>query len=345
MVVLNFSRYPVAVQAKDVNTANECALAKNEGALKLKGGTIAMAEAEKTDVQEVLLDDLVDFHNHPFFVPGEDDSSIKTLAESIRENGVLTPAIVRKLEDGRYELISGHRRRLACKVAGLATMPVIVKEYASEDDAITAVINANLQRKEMLPSEKARVYGLRYEVLKHQGKATVEKNGEEISGNSLKLIGQTTGDSEKTVQRYMTLLRLTGELLDMVDSGKLSVMCGVELSSLPEDAQKKVLAVLKDTKRSLKVSEAKELKRRSSVGVLTDEALKEVLSSSGSPLSKGITISTEELEKYFGADFKAETVRERILKLLEQYGAMEGRPLEMMTENEDGTPEAAEEQK
>lgn len=304
-----------------------------------------MAESERTDVQEVLLNDLVDFHNHPFFVPEEDDEIIKTLAESIRENGVLTPAIARKLEDGRYELISGHRRRRACKVAGLATMPVIVKEYASEDEAITAVIDANLQRKEMLPSEKARVYGLRYEVLKHQGKATVEKNGEEISGNSLKLIGQTTGDSEKTVQRYINLLRLTGELLNMIDSGKLSVMCGVELSSLDKDAQTKVLTVLKDAKKSIKVSEAKELKKRSSAGVLTDEAIKEVLSSSENPLSKGITISPEELEKYFGADFKVETVRDRILKLLEQYGAVEGRPLDKMTESENEMPKATEEQK
>ena len=304
-----------------------------------------MSEVDNPIVQEIRLDELQDFHNHPFLVPTEDDDSIKALAKSIAENGVLIPAIARKLKDGRYELISGHRRRRACKVAGLATMPVIVKEYASEDDAITAVINANLQRKEMLPSEKARVYGLRYEVLKHQGKATVEKNGEEISGNSLKLIGQTTGDSEKTVQRYITLLRLTGELLNMIDSGKLSVMCGVALSSLPEDAQKKVVAVLKNTKRSLKVSEAKELKRLSSIGVLTDEAINEVLSSSESPLSQAITISTEELEKYFGAGFKPETVRERILKLLEQYEAAEVRPLDIMTESENDTPKAAEEQK
>ncbi len=130
-----------------------------------------MSEVEKMKVQQIPLDALVSFHNHPFCVPDENDREIQALAESIRVNGVLTPAIARLTEDRNYELISGHRRKLACKAVGLATMPVVVKEYANEYEAVSELIDANLHRKKMLPSEKAKVYSLRYEVLKHQGKA------------------------------------------------------------------------------------------------------------------------------------------------------------------------------
>ena len=277
-----------------------------------------MSEVEKMKVQQIPLDALVSFHNHPFCVPDENDREIQALAESIRVNGVLTPAIARLTEDRNYELISGHRRKLACKAVGLATMPVVVKEYANEYEAVSELIDANLHRKKMLPSEKAKVYSLRYEVLKHQGKATVEKDGEEISGDSLGLIGKATGESPKTVQRYISLSRLIPELLKMVDEGKLATVCGVEISSMPREAQEKILTVIKSQKKRLTLPEVKNLKKMVQEGSVTEDALKEALTSPEDSSSKGITLSADELKKYFGEEIGEEEIKSRILRLLEK---------------------------
>lgn len=277
-----------------------------------------MSEVEKMKVQQIPLDALVSFHNHPFCVPDENDREIQALAESIRVNGVLTPAIARLTEDRHYELISGHRRKLACKAVGLATMPVVVKEYANEYEAVSELIDANLHRKKMLPSEKAKVYSLRYEVLKHQGKATVEKDGEEISGDSLGLIGKATGESPKTVQRYISLSRLIPELLKMVDEGKLATVCGVEISSMPRETQEKILTVIKSQKKRLTLPEVKNLKKMVQEGSVTEDALKEALTSPEDSSSKGITLSADELKKYFGEEIGEEEIKSRILRLLEK---------------------------
>lgn len=277
-----------------------------------------MSEVDKMNVQQISLDRLVNFRNHPFSVPDENDKEIQALAESIRTNGVLTPAIARPNGDGYYELISGHRRKLACKVAGFSQMPVVVKEYASDDEAISELINANLHRKKMLPSEKAKVYSLRYELLKHQGKATVEKDGEEISGNSLDLIGKATGESPKTVQRYISLSRLIPELLKMVDEGKLATVCGVEISSMPRETQEKILTVIKSQKKRLTLPEVKNLKKMVQEGSVTEDALKEALTSPEDSSSKGITLSADELKKYFGEEIGEEEIKSRILRLLEK---------------------------
>ena len=281
-----------------------------------------MSEVEKMKVQQIPLDALVNFHNHPFCVPNENDREIQALAESIRVNGVLTTAIAQPTQDGHYELISGHRRKLACKAVGLATMPVVVKEYANEYEAVLELINANLHRKKMLPSEKAKVYTLRYEVLKHQGKATAEKNGEEISGDSLSLIGKATGERPKTIQRYISLSRLIPELLNMVDEGKLATVCGVEISSMPGEAQEKILTVVKSQKKRLTLPEVKKLKKMvqegSVEGSVIEDALKESLTSPEDSSSKGITLSANELKKYFGEEISEEEIKSRILRLLEK---------------------------
>ena len=182
-----------------------------------------MSEVKKMEFQEKLLDELENFRDNPFFVPDENDKSIQALAESIKENGIMTPLVVRAINNGKYEIISGHRRKLACKLAGLDKIPVIVKVYKSDDEAMSAVINANLHRKKMLPSDKARVYKARYEILKHQGRNEAENNGEIISSDSLDIIAKTTYESKKTVQRYITLAKLIPDLLQMVDKGRLLV--------------------------------------------------------------------------------------------------------------------------
>lgn len=197
-------------------------------------------------------------------------------------------------------------------------MPVVVKEYASDDEAISELINANLHRKKMLPSEKVKVYSLRYELLKHQGKATVEKDGEEISGNSLDLIGKATGESPKTVQRYISLSRLIPELLKMVDEGKLATVCGVEISSMPRETQEKILTVIKSQKKRLTLPEVKNLKKMVQEGSVTEDALKEALTSPEDSSSKGITLSADELKKYFGEEIGEEEIKSRILRLLEK---------------------------
>ena len=178
------------------------------------------------EIIDVPLSELHDFHNHPFKVT--DGDSMQELTESIRKNGVLVPAIARRKKDGGYELVSGHRRKRACELAGLPTMPVIVKEY-TDDEAVIVMVDANIQREDILPSEKAKAYRMKYETMKHQG----ARNG----GHSLDLLGEAAGESGKTVQRYLWLSRLVEKLLWMVDAKKVSFMCGIELSWLRWEEQ------------------------------------------------------------------------------------------------------------
>lgn len=279
-----------------------------------------MSGINNSEVLEMSLDELVEFQDHPFIVPDENDASIQALAESIRENGVMTPAIAR-IHNDRYELISGHRRKLACKVAGLDKMPVIIREYENEDEAMSAVINSNLHRKEMLPSEKAKVYSARYEILKHQGKSTAEKDGEEISGQSLEIIGKATGESAKTVQRYINLSRLIPDFLKMVNEGKLALTCGVVLSSLTEEQQTMVFNAIKGTEKRIKLFEAKALKTLATTNNLTETKIEEILSSpSAATKAKEVTFSADELSKYIDGDVNEEAIKERILELLDTYG-------------------------
>ena len=277
-----------------------------------------MSGAENSGVQYLPLDMLDSYHAHPYHVPAEDDPSIQALAASIKENGVLTPAIAQKKADGRYELISGHRRKLACKIIGLDNIPVIVKEYKSEDAAMSAVIDANLHRQKMLPSEKAKVYRARYEILKHQGKAPEGEKG--IGKTSLELIGKTTGESAKTVQRYISVSKLIDGFQSKLDNEELGLTSGVELSTLNADEQAKILSVMTEQEKGITLFKVKALKKLAKNGNLTNDAIRKVLTSSGQSEVEKATISLEDLKNYFTTEVKEEELRDRIISLLEQYG-------------------------
>jgi len=279
---------------------------------------------KNVEIQQIPLTKLVSFPNHPYFVPDQDAPSIQALAESIKVNGVMTPVTVRK-QDDKYEIISGHRRRLACEVIGLRDIPAIVREYKNDDEAMSAVVEANLDRKELLPSDKARVYRTRYELLKHQGQATVVKNGEKINGQTLEVISKAVGESPKSVQRYMNLSRLIPELLQMIDNQKLSSTCGFELYSLPEDQQRMIFDVLKsidDVKQKFTLSKARELKKIAKTGNMTDEKIKEILFSvpEVSVNNKVITLDINDLKEYIDTGINEDDIKIRILDLLDKYG-------------------------
>ena len=277
-----------------------------------------MSEVKKMEFQEKLLDELENFRDNPFFVPDENDKSIQALAESIKENGIMTPLVVRAINNGKYEIISGHRRKLACKLAGLDKIHVIVKVYKSDDEAMSAVINANLHRKKMLPSDKARVYKARYEILKHQGRNEAENNGEIISSDSLDIIAKTTYESKKTVQRYITLAKLIPDLLQMVDKGRLSVTCGVSVAALDKEKQTMLFEEIKDRKKSIKLADIDKIKEADKNDQLTKDKIKEILSKTTALKFKAISISAQELKKYFDDSVDKEFIKNKIFSLLEK---------------------------
>lgn len=174
-------------------------------------------------VQEIALSELHEFKGHPFKVL--DDEKMQETVESIKEHGVLMPGIARPMKDGGYEIIAGHRRRHACEIVGLDTIPMFIRDY-TDDEATIIMVDSNIQREDILPSEKAKAYFMKYEAVKHQGQRG--------KGNSLDEVGETAGESAKTVQRYIYLAHLSDALLDMVDKKKIGIVQGVELSFLTE---------------------------------------------------------------------------------------------------------------
>lgn len=182
-------------------------------------------QANTDYVQEIPLSELYEFKGHPFKVL--DDEKMKETVESIKNYGVLMPGIARKRAEGGYEIIAGHRRKHGCELAGLSTMPMFVRDY-SDDEATVIMVDTNIQRKDILPSEKAKAYSMKYEAMKHQGKKG--------SGSSLDEVGEAAGESGKTVQRYIWLARLSDELLNMVDKKRIGLVQGVDISFLTEQA-------------------------------------------------------------------------------------------------------------
>ena len=204
------------------------------------------------------LEQLHDFNGHPFKVL--DDEKMEEMVESIRQYGVLNPALVRPRPEGGYELLSGHRRKHGARLAGLHEIPVIVREY-TDDEAAIIMVDSNIQREDILPSEKAKAYKMKYEAMKHQGK----KEGK----NTLDKVGETAGENAKKVQRYLWLSRLSEELLAMVDKKKLGFSQGVDISFLSEDAQQWVQAILEEQGCNISTVQSGKLKEYGKKGELT----------------------------------------------------------------------------
>ncbi len=200
-------------------------------------------------VQEIPLCELHEFRGHPFKVL--DDEKMQETVESIKNYGVLMPGIARPRAEGGYEIIAGHRRRHGCELAGLSTMPMFVRDY-TDDEATIIMVDTNIQRENILPSEKARAYSMKYEAMKHQGKKG--------AGNSLDEVGEAAGESGKTVQRYIWLSRLSDELLEMVDKKKIGLVQGVDISFLTEQAQEWVQIIMEETGTNISTVQSAKLK-------------------------------------------------------------------------------------
>lgn len=274
-------------------------------------------EAQREKVQEIPLEELHPFPNHPFKVL--DDDRMLDTAESIREHGVLVPAIARPRTTGGYELIAGHRRKRGCELAGLATMPVIVRDL--DDDAATIImVDSNIQRESLLPSERAFAYKMKLEALRHQGERrdlTSSQVGMKLQ--TLEIIGQQAGDSRNQVHRFIRLTELIPPLLNLVDERKIAFNPAVELSYLKPEEQAILLDAMDSEQATPSLSQAQRLKQFSQQGRLSEDVMRAILSEEKKTEVDRITLSNETLRRYFPRSYTPKQMEETILKLLEGW--------------------------
>ena len=273
-------------------------------------------QAERDDaklerVKSIPLDELHPFKNHPFKILNNEE--MERMIESIRKVGTITPALARPLPDGGYELISGHRRLAACQVLGIETMPVIVREM-SDDEAVIAMVDANLQRETILPSEKAFAYKMKLEAIKHQG-VTSRQLGEKLL--SVTQVSKDSDDSERQIQRYIRLTYLIPELLSMVDDNKIAFNPAVEISYLDRDEQLTLLDAINMNDCTPSHAQSIRLKKMSQDGLLTADAIYAVLSEEKPNQKEQIKLPRDELRKYFPQNYSDEQIKRDILKGLE----------------------------
>lgn len=272
----------------------------------------SQAPAGTEQVREIPLSELHEFKGHPFKVL--DDEKMQETVESIRNYGVLMPGIARPRAGGGYEIIAGHRRKHGCELAGLSTMPMFVRDY-SDDEATVIMVDTNIQREDILPSEKARAYAMKYEAMKHQGKKG--------SGSSLDEVGEAAGESGKTVQRYIWLARLSDELLDMVDKKKIGLVLGVDISFLTEQAQEWVQVILEETGAAISTHQSAKLKEYGKNGELTLAMVRLILTEE-KPKERKVTIKGERISRYFTEEYSSEEIENIIYQLLEEWNAANG---------------------
>jgi ParB family chromosome partitioning protein len=273
-------------------------------------------QAERDDaklerVNNIPLDELHPFKNHPFKILNNEE--MERMIESIRKVGTITPALARPLPDGGYELISGHRRLAACQVLGVETMPVIVREM-SDDEAVIAMVDANLQRETILPSEKAFAYKMKLEAIKHQG-VTSRQLGEKLL--SVTQVSKDSDDSERQIQRYIRLTYLIPELLSMVDDNKIAFNPAVEISYLDREEQLTLLDAINMNDCTPSHAQSIRLKKMSQDGLLTADAVYAVLSEEKPNQREQIKLPRDELRKYFPQNYSDEQIKRDILKGLE----------------------------
>lgn len=275
------------------------------------------ADAQRERVQEIPLDQLKPFRNHPFKV--RDDQRMLDTVDSIREYGVLVPAIARPDPEGGYELISGHRRKRGCEMAGLQTMPVIIRDL-DDDAAVLVMVDSNIQREELLPSERAFAYKMKLEALKHQG-ARSDLTSRQVVGKleMADVVGQNAGESGRQVQRYIRLTELISELLDMVDERKLAFNPAVEVSYLKRDEQRMLLEAMDAEQTTPSLSQAQRLKKFSQEGRLTEEAMSAIMSEEKKSDMDKVTLRSDTLYKYFPKSYTPKQMEQTIIRLLDVW--------------------------
>lgn len=269
-------------------------------------------------VQDIPLAQLHPFKDHPFRVV--DDERMTETAESVKEYGVLVPAIARPMPDGGYELVSGHRRKRACELAGLETMPVIVREL-DDDQAVIIMVDSNLQRENILPSERAKAFQMKYEALKHQGQRRDLTSGQNVqkSESSLEQVAEGTGDSAKTVQRVMRLNNLVPEMLSMVDDKKVAMTPAFELSYLKPEEQQQLVETMETCQSTPSLSQAQRMKRFSQQGKLTGDVMEEIMSEEKKPPLDKVILTGEKIRRFFPKSYTPEQMEKVIIKLLETW--------------------------
>ena len=274
----------------------------------------------RDQIQEISVGELHGFQNHPFQV--KDDESMQALCDSIREYGVLSPLLARPRSDG-HEIVSGHRRKAAALRLGLDKLPVLVRDM-TDDEAVILMVDSNIQRENLLPSEKAFAYKMKLEALKHQGKATSRQVGEKLW--SVTQVSNETNESERTIQRYIRLTNLAKPILDMVDEKRIALSPAVELSYLTKQEQAELWDIMQSEDCTPSLSQAIRLKRLSQQVKLTPEAIFAILAEEKPNQKEQVRIKTESLRKYFPRSYTAEQMEQAIMKLLESQYRAKHRP-------------------
>ena len=279
------------------------------------------ADAGREKVMEIALTELFPFKDHPFKV--KDDEAMAETAESIKEYGVLVPAIARPRDEGGYELVAGHRRHRASELAGLETIPVLVRNL--DDDAATIImVDSNLQRENILPSERAFAFKLKLDAIKRQGERTdltCTQVGHKLNEGkkSVEIVAEQAGSSRNQIQRYIRLTELIPELLDMVDDKKIAFNPAVELSYLKPEEQTNLLEAMDMEQATPSLSQAQRLKKFSADGKCTLEAMCAIMSEEKKGEIDKVTLSSDKLRKYFPKSYTPQKMEETILKLLETW--------------------------
>ena len=277
-------------------------------------------DAKLKKINEIPLEEIDEFPDHPFKVL--DDEDMMNLAESVREQGIITPATLRKKEDGRYEILSGHRRKRACELAGLETLRSEVVEM-DRDAAVIFMVDSNLQRTTILPSEKAFSYKMRLEAMKRQGRRTDLTSTpvvQKLKGRySVELLGEDIGESREQVRRYIRLTELIPELLEKVDKGEIALRPAVDISYLSEDIQRSLLDTIEMEQCTPSYAQTRRMRTLLAEGKLTDEAIYAIMQEEKPNQKEKFTISASKIEKVLPQSVKASQREDFILKAIEYY--------------------------
>ncbi len=269
-------------------------------------------------IQRIPLSELHPFKDHPFRVV-DDDRMMETV-ESVKEYGVLVPAIARPLEDGGYEIIAGHRRKRACELAGMDEMPVIVRNL-DDDESVIIMVDSNLQRENILPSERAKAYQMKLEAIKRKAGRPSRENSSQVATNfrADEVVGAEAGMSKDSVRRFIRLNNLELPLRDKVDSGELAFTPAVELSYLKPEEQQWLQTALEVTQQTPSLSQAQRIKKESKEGTLSEQGMIKIMSEEKKPLYDSVTLSHDTLKKYFPKSYTAKQMEKVIIKLLDNW--------------------------
>ena len=268
-------------------------------------------------VRSIPISELFPFKDHPFSVV--DDKRMEEMVESVKEFGVMVPVIARPLDGGGYEIVSGHRRKRACELAGIETIPVLIRNL-DDDEASILMVDSNLQqRTDIPPTERAKAYQMKMAALTHQGERTDLSSRQVGKKWSVEKIAEEAGDSERQVHRYLRLNNLNPELQEMVDEGRLAFTPAVEISYLKPEEQRDLAVSLEETQNTPSLSQAQRIRKLSETGGVTKDKLDDIMMEEKKPLRDSITLSHDTLKKYFPKSYSIQKIEQIIIKLLENY--------------------------